>query len=165
MFEYGIVFQGNYASLSIWSEYPQGDIDGMNQVFTLYDNHYTGTLRVYMNGQRMRPLSDYTVLTAATFQFAVAPAAGATVLVDYIVDKTGVTDFVSKLIFNEVPVALSGVTYQVANAYAPGTTQVYLNTQRMKLNTEYTELAPDKVVFVLAPPPMSSVLVDYCKAP
>jgi hypothetical protein len=163
MFEYGVIFQGKYTNLSIWSEYPQGDINGVNRVFTLYENHYTGTLRVYLNGQRMRPTTDYNVLTTSTFQFAVAPASGSTVLVDYVEDKIGVTDFVSKLIFNEVPTALSAVAYQIANANAPGTIHVYLNTQRMKLISDYTEIAPDKFVFLLAPPPGSSVLVDYCK--
>ena len=111
----------------------------------------------------MRPTTDYNVLTTSTFQFAVAPASGSTVLVDYVEDKIGVTDFVSKLIFNEIPTALSAVAYQIINANAPGTIQVYLNTQRMKLTSDYTELAPDKFVFALAPPPGSSVLVDYCK--
>lgn len=63
-------------------ETPSGTIDGVNTVFTTNLTPSTGTLKVYVNGQRMRVVEDYT-LSGQTITFLIASPTGSIILCDY----------------------------------------------------------------------------------
>jgi hypothetical protein len=64
-------------------ETPSGLVNGSNKAFTIAKTpNPTASLKVYVNGQRMRITEDYT-LSARTITFVTAPPTGSIVLVDY----------------------------------------------------------------------------------
>jgi hypothetical protein len=63
-------------------EVPSGDIDDSNVTFTLAHTPATGTLALYLNGQRLKATDDYT-LTGATITMVSAPLTGSNLIVDY----------------------------------------------------------------------------------
>lgn len=62
-------------------EVPAGAVDGVNAVFTTA--HAYAKLAVYANGVRKKVGTDYTETSGTTFTFAVAPAGGTVLQVDY----------------------------------------------------------------------------------
>lgn len=68
----------------VTEETPSGTINGSNTTFTLANTPTTGTVRLYLNGIRLRSGSgnDYTISTA-TITMATAPATGDILLADY----------------------------------------------------------------------------------
>jgi hypothetical protein len=73
---------GLIASNFVTSETPSGTINGANATFTLANTPTTGTLRLYMNGVRQTPTTDYTIATA-TITMVTAPITGSVLLADY----------------------------------------------------------------------------------
>jgi len=68
----------------IVGEVPTGDIDGVNDDFTLANTPVAGTLQVYVEGVRMKLTDDYTVSGAViTFVSGAIPETGDNLLVDY----------------------------------------------------------------------------------
>lgn len=70
------------------------------------------------------------------------------------------------LIVNEIPsgsINGSNVIFTTTNQFTSGTTQVYLNGQRLKLGAsfDYTETTSTSITLNLAPIPGDVVLVDY----
>lgn len=64
-------------------ETPVGDVNGINTDFTVNNTpNPTASLKVYVNGQRVRITEDYT-FTAKTITFLTAPPTGSIILVDY----------------------------------------------------------------------------------
>ncbi|MCX6724257.1 MAG: hypothetical protein NT155_03760 [Candidatus Staskawiczbacteria bacterium] len=64
-------------------ETPTGDIDGANQIYTLAHTPITGSLKLYVNGQRMTAGGvDYT-LTGNSISMVTAPMTGSILLADY----------------------------------------------------------------------------------
>ncbi len=65
------------------NETPGGTVNGSNKAFTV-NNHPSPaeSLRVYVNGQRMKLTSDYTY-SNKTITFTTAPGTGAVLLVEY----------------------------------------------------------------------------------
>lgn len=61
---------------------PTGTINGSNKEFTIEKAPVTGSLKVFMNGARMRITEDYT-FSGKTITFTVAPPSGSVLLVDY----------------------------------------------------------------------------------
>jgi hypothetical protein len=161
LYEPAVVFESVFEEANIWAENPEGAIDGINAVFTLCLGAVTGTLRVYLDGMRMKLGTDYTVLNATQFQFSVAPAIGSVVLVDYIVNRSQVNEFTAYFTFNELPTNINPTQWQTAANYRPVTTQLYLDGMRMKLGVDYIETAPNKVTFSTPPVLGSVVLIDY----
>jgi hypothetical protein len=164
MHESAVVFQGVYQEANIWNGTPEGAIDGVNDTYTICLPHVPGTLRVYLNGMRMKVGADYTVLSPNTFKFVVPPSTGSDILVDYVADRPGVSEFTPFFVFNEVPTQNTSTEFQTANPYIAGTTMLYLNGLRMKLGTDYTEgPGSHKITFAFAPTPGSKVVIDYMK--
>lgn len=65
-------------------ETPSGLVNDINTVFTLARLPYRGSVKVFVNGQRMRVTSDYTLSSdQKVIAFLTAPPTGSTVLVDY----------------------------------------------------------------------------------
>lgn len=63
-------------------ETPTGTINGSNKAFTILKSPITGSLKVFINGARMRITEDYT-FSGKTITFTVAPPTGSILLVDY----------------------------------------------------------------------------------
>lgn len=63
-------------------ETPVGTVNGTNTVFTLAKPPLTGSLKVYVNGARMRVTEDYT-LAGRTITFNTAPPTNSVLLCDY----------------------------------------------------------------------------------
>lgn len=161
LYEPAVVFESVFEEANIWAENPDGAIDGVNAVFTTCLTRVVGTFRVYLDGMRMKPTTDYIVLNATQFQFNVAPSIGSVVLVDYVVNRNQVNEFTGYFTFNEVPTPLNPTQWQTAANYRPVTTQLYLDGMRMKLGVDYIETPPNKVTFSTPPTTGSVVLIDY----
>lgn len=64
-------------------ETPSGTVNGSNTIFTLTSKSpEAGSLKVYVNGSRMRVTEDYT-LSDRTITFVTAPPTGSIILCDY----------------------------------------------------------------------------------
>ena len=64
-------------------ETPSGTVNGANKAFTIANTpNPSGSLKVYVNGQRMRLTEDYT-FSGKTITFGTAPPTGSILLVDY----------------------------------------------------------------------------------
>jgi len=76
----GTLTPSNFATEVI----PSGDIDGSNTAFTLPDTPTAGTLRLHLNGMRLRSGAgnDYT-LSTNTITMATAPISGDVLIADY----------------------------------------------------------------------------------
>lgn len=64
------------------SETPTGDIDDVNDTFTLANNPTASTVKVFLNGIRLQVTTDYT-LSGTTLTFITPPSTGDILLVDY----------------------------------------------------------------------------------
>jgi hypothetical protein len=71
---------GELLQSGIVGEVPTGFINGTNRNFTTANSYITGTLAVYLNGNRTK---DFTETGANTFAFNNAPLTGDVVHVDY----------------------------------------------------------------------------------
>lgn len=76
----------NYNSMSfhiVDDETPTGTVNGVNTAFTIKDvPNPVSSLKVYVNGQRMRVTTDYT-FAGVTITFVTAPPTSSIILVDY----------------------------------------------------------------------------------
>lgn len=63
-------------------ETPSGTVNGVNDTFTTASTPINGSLKVYVNGSRMRVTEDYT-LSGTTITFLTAPPSSSIILVDY----------------------------------------------------------------------------------
>lgn len=63
-------------------EVPSGAINGSNVTFTLANTPTAGSVKVYLNGIRLKATSDYTI-SGATITMTYAPDTGSTLLADY----------------------------------------------------------------------------------
>ena len=64
-------------------ETPTGTINGVNTIFTLANTpNPPASVKVYVNGARMRITEDYT-LSGRTITFLIAPPTGSIILNDY----------------------------------------------------------------------------------
>ena len=65
-------------------ETPSGTVNGVNTIFTITKFPESGSLKVYVNGQRQRVTTDYTLSGAdKTITFLTAPPTGSILLVDF----------------------------------------------------------------------------------
>lgn len=65
------------------SETPTGTVNGSNTDFTLANTPISGSLKVYVNGQRMKAGGEDYTLSGKTITFVTAPPTGSIILVDY----------------------------------------------------------------------------------
>jgi len=81
----GLVNLGGYVATPaqfVDDETPTGLIDGVNTVFVLSKTPLTGSLKVYVNGQRVRVTEDYT-FSGRIITFLTAPPTGSILLADF----------------------------------------------------------------------------------
>lgn len=65
------------------NEIPAGDVDGANRVFTLDHTPITGSLKLYLNGQRLSGGGIDFTLVGDAITMAVEPLIGSILLADY----------------------------------------------------------------------------------
>jgi hypothetical protein len=70
------------SSLFVDDETPTGDIDDINDTFTLANTPITGSVKVYQNGIRLRATVDYNI-SGTTITFLTPPTTGDIILCDY----------------------------------------------------------------------------------
>lgn len=63
-------------------ETPTGTINGTNATFTLAHTPTAGSVKLYLNGARLRVTEDYTI-SGATITFIIPPLTGSILLADY----------------------------------------------------------------------------------
>jgi hypothetical protein len=143
------------------NETPGGSINGSNTAFTTAATFATGSLKVYLNGQRLAPGSgiDYVEVTQG-FTMQYAPATGDVLLVDY--ETTNTTRFVqgsNSIIVNETPSGtVNGSTTLftvLQNKYVANTLEVSLNGVIQARGTDYTETSPGSGTFTFTTAPFT----------
>lgn len=67
----------------VWGEVPTGTINSSNTVFTTANTFRPGTVRVFLNGLRQKPTTQYSESAGNTITFVSAPTTGSTIIVDY----------------------------------------------------------------------------------
>ena len=75
---------GGSASLPPYGEEAVGTIDGVNTVFTTTKDYVAGSLKVTLNGIKLRPTVDYTETSSTGFSTTAAPFTGGDLWVDYL---------------------------------------------------------------------------------
>lgn len=151
------------------NETPGGSINGSNVNFTTGATFGTGSLKVYLNGQRLAPGSgiDYVEVTQG-FTMQYAPATGDVLLVDY--ETTNTTRFIqgsNSLIVQETPTGtVNGSTTLftvLQGKYVANTLEVYLNGLQQTKTTDYTETSPGSgtFTFTTAPATGQALRVGY----
>lgn len=73
----------DYGAAGVFAEVPIGSIDGINKLFTAYEDFNPATLTVFLNGLEQRPEIDFTIVSANRFQLTSPPLAGDFILTDY----------------------------------------------------------------------------------
>lgn len=119
---------------SVGNEVPGGSKNGVNTVFTTAAPFISGTLRVYLNGQRLTETEDYTVGTSSITMLT-APLATDILLVDYYTHTGEIATGSASTITNEVPSgSVDGVNkvFTCAHAFVSGTLQVFRDGQLLK---------------------------------
>lgn len=142
------------------TEIPAGTTNEINTVFSLSKTPMAGTLRLYLNGVRQKPGTDYA-LSGGTITFSDPPFAGDRLLADYKPDVA-----VKTRVFGEIPAGyVNGDNTTFVLAYMPvaGSERVFLNGIRQTPGADYT-LTTDTIVFTTAPFTGDRLLVDYAAA-
>jgi len=119
--------------------------------------HQIGTAGTHVRADKI-----FYVGGATSLEDRKPAAAGATVGATWGVNITSQPTF----IYNEVPAGLiNGVNtiYTLANPYTALSVRVYLNGLRQTITIDYTETVflLNQITFVVAPPLLSELIVDY----
>jgi hypothetical protein len=68
----------------VWGEIPTGTIDGTNQSYSTAKPYQSGSLGLYLNGLRQRPVSDYSETGSQSFHLVNPPLPGDSLNIDYV---------------------------------------------------------------------------------
>lgn len=148
------------------NETPGGAINGSNTAYTTASSYQTGSLKVYLNGQRLiGGGADYTE-TASGFTMAYAPATGDLLRVDYAIYNSAYNVGTNSIISDETPsgsVNGSNTAFTTARAYIAGTLEVFINGVKQARTTHYTETTPSSGSFTMSDAPATGdvVRVNY----
>lgn len=159
----------NLGSTTIVSnETPAGSINGSNTAYTTSSTYVTGSLQVYLNGQRLLAGSgnDY-VEVGGGFTMQYAPATGDILLVSYLINNT--TRFVqgtNSSIVQETPSGtVNGSTTlftTLLGKYVANTLQVFINGLQQTKTTDYVETSPGSGTFTFTVAPVTGDIVRVC---
>ena len=149
----------------VTAETPGGSVNGSNTAFTVSTAFTSGSLKVYLNGQRLKKgaSDDYTENASLTgFTMNYAPDTGDVLLVDYMVGSSVYMAGVNSFINSETPggsVNGSNTAFTTARPYVSGTLQVYVNGLLQALTTHVTETSPAAGTFSLDTAPATGDIV------
>ena len=145
---------GLSSSVDIVGEIPSGNIDGINTDFVLFNEPIVNSVRVYLNGQRVYNIDDYSV-SGATISFSIPPYEEDVIRVDYRYIVDGV-----RFIYNEIPSGVvNGINANFFILHDAVFVSVYLNGQRLTEDVDYTWA--DNLIIFINPPVDSNIVVDY----
>lgn len=154
-----------FTGSQVTAETPGGSVNGSNTAFTVTTAFTSGSLRVFLNGQRLKrgASDDYTENASLTgFTMNYAPASGDVLLVDYMVGSSVYMAGVNSFINSETPtgnVDGSNTAYTTARPYVSGTLQVYVNGLLQATTTHVTETSPSAGTFSLDTAPQTGDIV------
>lgn len=143
-----------YLTDNVFNETPVGDVNGVNQDYSLSKAFSGGATRVFLNGIRQKLGTAYTE-GVAEISFAQAPQNGDYIITDIVTDEDSIS--------NEVPTGLINGTnteFTLANTPAAKSTEVYLNGIRQKEGQHYT-VSGAVISFNEAPYMGDYIIVDY----
>jgi microcystin-dependent protein len=156
----------NLGTVSIVSnETPGGSINGSNTAYTTASTYATGTLQVYLNGQRLVAGSgnDYVEVTQG-FTMQYAPATGDVLLVGYLVSNA--TRFITgsnSIIVQETPTGtVNGSTTlftTLQGKYVANSLEVFVNGLQQTKTTDYAETSPGSGTFTFTTAPATGDIV------
>jgi hypothetical protein len=151
---------GGGGGSSVWvdAEIPSGLINGSNVTYTLGSTPSPSTsLRLYANGVRLRPTTDYSLATA-TITMVAPLQTGDWFYADYR------TTTVGNNVDAEIPSGAingSNTAFTLANAAVPSTTlHVYLNGVRLRPTSDYT-ISGTSLTMVMVPQTGDWLYADY----
>jgi hypothetical protein len=143
------------------NETPAGAVNGINITYGLLNAPSPATsLRIYLNGVRLRPTIDYT-LAGSTITMLTTPQVGDWFYADY---RYG---GVASQMDGEVPSGtIDGSNPTFTTVYPPvaGSLHVYLNGVRIRPGTDYTVVG-NTITMIMIPQPGDWFNVDYRYAP
>jgi hypothetical protein len=148
----------------IRNETPGGLINGSNTAYTTASTFATGSLKVYLNGQRLAPGSgiDYVEGTQA-FTMQYAPATGDVLLVDYETTNAAFIQGSNSAIVNETPTGtVTGTTTlftTLQTKYVANTLEVFVNGIQQARGTDYAETSPGNGTFTFSTAPATGDIV------
>jgi hypothetical protein len=144
----------------VQGETPGGSINGSNTAFTTASTFASGSLRVYLNGQRLTAGSgnDYVEVTQG-FTMQYAPATGDVLVVDYNVTNTHFIQGSNSIVVQETPSGtVNGTTTLFTvqlGKYVANTLEVYINGVQQTRTTDYTETSPGSGTFTMTTAPLT----------
>jgi hypothetical protein len=134
--------------LHVVADVPVETPNGSITVFTTTKKYKSGTLQVYVNGNRMT--NDYRFrgfyfreLNTSQFQLSVAPQPGDLIIVDYVIDSSMLSQFYG-MIPPETPDGM--VDTFTVSSFQLLFKKVYVSGLRQKITLQYTETG-DTIVF------------------
>lgn len=148
----------------IQNETPTGSVNGSNTAFGTASVFNSGSLRVYLNGQRLvsGASNDYVEVTQG-FTMEYAPATGDVLLVDYNVTNTHFIQGSNSIITDENPTGTingSNTSFTVLHgSYVANTLDVYLNGLKQIRSTDYTETTPGSGIFTFTTAPVTGDII------
>lgn len=159
------MYQGSIIS----NEIPSGTINGSNTAFTVATAFTPGSLKVFLNGQRLKSGAgnDYTENASNTaFTMLYAPATGDVLLVDYNIGSSVIMQGTNVFVNQETPTGSvngSNAAFTTSKGYVSGTLEVYVNGLLQAKTTHATEVSPTAGTFTLdvAPSTGDIVRVSY----
>lgn len=149
----------------VTGETPSGSINGSNTAFTIAGAFTPNSLRVFLNGQRLKSGSgnDYQEganLTSFTMEYA--PATGDVLLVDYNVGSSVLGAGVNVFINQETPTGSvngANTSFTTSRGYVSGTLEVYVNGLLQAKTTHVTEVSATAGTFTLDTAPLTGDIV------
>lgn len=148
----------------VQGETPGGSVNGSNTAYTTASVFATGSLRVYLNGQRLTAGSgnDY-VETTQGFTMQYAPATGDVMLIDYNITNTAFVIGSNSIIVQETPTGSvngSNTSFTVLQSkYVANTLEVFLNGVEQTRGVDYTETTPGSGIFTFTAAPFTGDIV------
>lgn len=144
------------------NETPGGAINGSNTAYTTASSYQTGSLKVYLNGQRLiGGGADYTEV-ASGFTMAYAPVTGDLLRVDYAIYNSAYTVGTNSIIIGETPsgsVNSSNTVFTTAFAYIAGSLEVFINGLAQKRVTHFAETTPSSGTLTMGDAPTTGDLI------
>ena len=144
----------------VLNETPVGLINGSNTAYTTASVYATGSLRVYLNGQRLTfgVGNDY-VEAGQGFTMQYAPATSDVLLVDYNVTNAKFIQGSNSIIVQETPTGIVNGTNTIfitlQAKYVANTIELFINGLQQTKTTDYTETSPASGTITFTVPPLS----------
>jgi len=135
-------------------------VGGGNDTFVFSNSFKEDTSQVYLNGERQRLGTDYTEsVVSKSVIFTVAPTAPDTVYVSYeFANLSSTYKFNDDLTSQQTGLnKIFNTTYN----FRPGSTMVYKNGERFRLDTDYTETGTDQITMTTIPNSGTDLIIDY----